>query len=92
MDDHKLDSVLEARPLAGNTRLLIVDVVVGFAVSELTEVNILGHNPGFGDFTTDFGLHPDSVYDDVPFCFWESRGERILLSVIIGASSDAPDI
>lgn len=136
--------MFEARPLAGYARLLIVDVVVGFAVSiqlcprltrvtgllaevqgvliegcavdaknsavrqfvevnvdtfkerlvtvsELTEVNELGNNVSFGDLATDFGLHPDSVHDDAPFCFWESRGERILLSVIIGAPSDAPD-
>ena len=61
-------------------------------VLELTEVNELGNNASFGDLATDFGLHPDSAHDDAPFCFWESRGERILLSVIIGASSDAPDI
>ena len=137
--------MFKARPLARNTRLLIVDVVVGFTLSielrprfarvtgllaevprvevegcvfhtqdctvrqfveidvdileeglitvlELTEVNEFGNNASFGDLATDFGLHPDSVHDDAPFCFWESRGERILLSVIIGASLDAPDI
>ena len=143
MDDHELDSVLEARPLARNARAINAGVFFTFSVqlhprfarvagllaeiprvvvegcvchtqdctvrqfveidvdileeglitvSELTEVNKLGHNPGFGDFTTNLGLHLDGVHDDAPFCFCMSISGRILLSVIIGASSDAPDI
>lgn len=143
MDDHKLDSVLEARPLARNARAINAGVFFTFSVQlhprfarvagllaeiprvavegcvchtqdctvrqfveidvdileeglitvlELTEVNELGNNASFGDLATDFGLHPDSAHDDAPFCFCMSISGRILLSVIIGASVDAPDI
>ena len=59
---------------------------------ELTKRNESRNNSGLRHFASGFGLDLDSAHDAHLSVFWESRRERILLSVIIGASSDAPDI